>query len=294
MVLPIPFLALSADHNHNLNVSSMFQWSDFVNATYPNGDDKLVTEYIDLNSLHGVRLSTDNSATDDDLRNTFAEARKFLRQGKRFTWALSRLLHQSSFCKLGLEVCYQAPGLPQPFFHDIVYEGKQKTGYPQMLDSSSSIYKIKDSFVSRLKTDFNPPDKYISFHVRGGDSIDSCDTSLDRILDYLSCSLKNEKQSLPIVLFTDETHTAYIDAVTSMGQQLVPKRVIVHGDRLLSRTVDDLIHTGEIPEHFHSSNYVVYAASLLVEQTAKAVLQLRRKCHCNLCDSEIVDAMMRN
>jgi hypothetical protein len=65
-------------------------------------------------------------------------------------------------------------------------------------------------------------DQFGIFHIRRGDAIGECDTTLNKIRSYLSCSLENlEVYGKTSLLFiSDETDTCYRNAIQDMVESL--------------------------------------------------------------------------
>jgi hypothetical protein len=158
-------------------------------------------------------------------------------------------------------------------------------------------------------------------HIRRTDGRSECDTSLERMKSYISCSFRtspflldttNSHQSPDnaglsvIVLFaTDERDGEYRQSIVSILQEqsklvLATKvSVPVHVldlDALVTRHVQEAIDvTGDLAPWFAKNNYYVYRIEQILRTNyVSFFLQQRRSVLCNDCDPIQITPMVRD
>lgn len=80
------------------------------------------------------------------------------------------------------------------------------------------VYRLKEKFFEGLKRKHPYTNHFVYLHIRRGDTIDVCDTSLERMRDYLSCSFDQSKKygNFTILMSSDEKNSTYRKAIQSM------------------------------------------------------------------------------
>ena len=114
-------------------------------------------------------------------------------------------------------------------------------------------------------------DKWIyALHIRRGDTVNKCDTSIGAVLKYMRCpgARFNVTTNHKLVFFTDETSPSYINAVPTTLSSL-PRwgGGVVHGDQIVREHMN--------PED-RGDNYLVYAAASLLMSHADELYSMER------------------
>jgi len=134
----------------------------------------------------------------------------------------------------------------------------------------------------------NHPDDtiYGSLHIRRGDAIQDCDTSLAKMKEFFTCSLKGTEEvgrHIAILMATDETDAAYKQAVVDMVDGY-PHVSIVDIDTWVREMIAKETKAGHIPPGMNN-NYHVYGIGNGVKSDKKVAfkMQKRRKDWCEMC-----------
>lgn len=128
----------------------------------------------------------------------------------------------------------------------------------------------------------------ITLHVRRGDTVHSCNTSVPAVLQFLDCSTaldafegaqpSSSLAGMRLVVFTDESDATYLRLLTD-GLTALPRFAhakVTHGDPILAGWV----HT--VPTHTEPSkgglpdNYEVYAAAANIMSRSALTLEIER------------------
>ena len=130
--------------------------------------------------------------------------------------------------------------------------------------------RVADRLVAEL-TDDESNSQFVTLHVRRGDTVSQCDTTVPAVLAFLNCSkaLAAYAPRRPqLLIFTDETDEAYLSELLSELQAL-PRwgGKVSHGDALVAATI------GQRASH---DNYEVYAAAAYIMSRAGLALAIER------------------
>merc|ERR1719498_246335 len=120
--------------------------------------------------------------------------------------------------------------------------------------------------------------KYLSLHVRRGDALGACDTKVEKVVEYVTCSLNQEgwmkRHDQPLVIFTDEKNEPYkTELLKSLKAALGGNRTVLFGDPL----IHDIAKEKDGPFKF--------ATTLVLRHQAEAELFMdRTQClPCGVC-----------
>ena len=137
-------------------------------------------------------------------------------------------------------------------------------------------------------------------HIRRGDSTSRCDTSLDKMQSYLTCSLKtlpNDGMDRPILLLfaSDETNEQYRQGVARMAENLIMdssnsttyRIKVVDLDVVVSKEVQRAKQQDSskpfATARFESNYYIYAIESVLKRQYVDFVLERRQTLFCDEC-----------
>ena len=135
---------------------------------------------------------------------------------------------------------------------------------------------------SQIKTEFG------SLHIRRGDATSVCNTDLNKIENYLKCSLKTcNKNNFPIILFTDETSEKYINGIGEI--LLALNHTFVNGESLIRKVLKDSIRNGDLTKK-HDNNFFRFEVSNYIKEATQYNLVQRRRLQCNSCDAVCSDS----
>jgi hypothetical protein len=135
-------------------------------------------------------------------------------------------------------------------------------------------------------------------HIRRGDSQERCDTSLEKIRSYLTCSLKTLPKNAGVVLLlaSDETNSEYRQGIA----QILDEIMVVHEASIKLLDLDSLVleyirrseskssttTAGGKRNAVLESNYYVYAIeSVLKREYVDFVLEQRQTQFCQDCQN---------
>jgi hypothetical protein len=132
-------------------------------------------------------------------------------------------------------------------------------------------------------------------HIRRGDEISSCDTSLERMSYFLSCSLKGMEAfgNITLLLASDEQDLCYRNAIADIIQGLG------HGfldlDSTIGKTVKDYVAADTSRERL-LNNFFVYQVSVAMRahQALTFHLEQRRVITCPDCTPLLENPTFQN
>ena len=136
----------------------------------------------------------------------------------------------------------------------------------------------------------NISSEFTTLHIRRGDSVRTCDTTIKKIMHYLECSLKSCSKNLPVLFFTDEIDQIYVGKVEQILENL--NHTVFNGEKIISEFFENSISSGKI-ESYYDNNFFRFQISNYIKSMSKYQLVQRRSFHCNSCDHVCVDNTMQ-
>lgn len=157
---------------------------------------------------------------------------------------------------------------------------------------------IKKVFLEFLKSTNLKQFEYITLHIRRGDAKKLCNTSIEKMNNYITCSLANCNAdnfgfNQTIIVFTDELNSEYLDDVEKILEE--------KGHRFLNgeAKVLELVLEMVVGNEFHDenagnstkksvtkylNNYFTFQASNIIKFYARYKLVQRKRGQCHDCD----------
>ncbi|KAG7357061.1 hypothetical protein IV203_001749 [Nitzschia inconspicua] len=155
---------------------------------------------------------------------------------------------------------------------------------------SKSPSRFVREVVRRVWDDVHESTATIGFlHIRRGDAVVQCNTTIPNMKLYLSCSLANTAKhgNIKLLVSTDETDPAYLEDVRTILQDLYPHVKMVHLDPLIESHSE--IFARELDEGGDSGRFVNSFFTFQVENVIRyqraAFVLIQRRSECNACDA---------
>ena len=101
---------------------------------------------------------------------------------------------------------------------------------------------------------------YGYLHIRRGDAIVDCDTSVEEIRSFLACSLNGTEatgKNVTFMLGSDERDTAYRESIVHLGDDFTHVKIL-DGDKLTRRVCFEAAENGLIMEEIVDNNFYIY------------------------------------
>merc|ERR1719197_1058484 len=103
--------------------------------------------------------------------------------------------------------------------------------------------------------------KYLTLHVRRGDAMVACDTSVPKVVEYVTCSVEaggwSGRQDQPLVIFTDERDPQYKNALLNgITNAFGGRRRVLFGDPV----IEDIAKSKDAPFLFETTLLVRHRA----------------------------------
>lgn len=127
----------------------------------------------------------------------------------------------------------------------------------------------------------------IFLHVRRGDAVDQCDTSIKKMVSYLNCTFANTTffGNMTVLLATDERDPQYIDELLQMTNNMYPHVRMVHLDPIVERHIDSFISMGGGKEALRN-NFLTFSVSNTIRwHRASVRLEQRKDTSCPSCSA---------
>lgn len=293
VIIPAPVKWLSARHNRGKPLTSNLTWEDnlarfeFVNTgelaasanRHALGPEN-VTEWLTLSS-RGNLLQEHFEI----LRNFTAQQQQSQINGtprtpnysKAFEWtlignfwnyerSLNKATHKDSTMYTGMYIprCNIEIRIP-----------------PQLV---TVVNKVQENIVAKTGTD-----RFGSLHLRRGDAVNACDTSINKMANYLSCTFQNYTRAvkdMPLLVSSDDRSTSY-RALLKKEIEINTGMLVVDLDNEVEEALRRAIESGEAPA-YQMNNFAVFVIVEEIRRRTIFQLQRRRRFVCNDCDSNIL------
>lgn len=293
--VPPPYLMLNKGHNMGERLPEDLRWSDFLNLSF--GYNQTIQEWRkmeDLPTTTSLRVKSNSPVGNWEklmqLENfTLAQTASppsDLEDG--FAWEIKTNLYQMELLKS--KNPYEATHhRPESFPFGMPWRRQNGCKYNTFRQPSAYVSKAVTEVQRRVDhhTALNESITGI-FHIRRGDAVAQCDTSLERITRFLDCSFAETQTigNFTLLLSTDEDDSSYIDAVLAMPQTVESlSHVRIHWmDRIVRAATRMLIGNGSIPERL-ANNFFVFLVSQSIWKKASFALVQRRRSECPDCTS---------
>jgi len=147
--------------------------------------------------------------------------------------------------------------------------------------SISKPYYVDTIAKSVWKAVYKKGTNMIYLHVRRGDTVDECDTSIEKMRSYLDCTFSDTISygNMTVLLSTDERDQLYVDQLVQMTTKIHPHVRMIHLDPIIERHIDWYGNNG-----LKNNNFVTYLISDQIRSNRVSIrLQQRRKISCPGC-----------
>jgi hypothetical protein len=179
------------------------------------------------------------------------------------------------------------------------------SGEPEYCDyiwkvPSTVSLKIVDLVFDAIRATHPSTDSLGLFHIRRGDSMDACDTSLLRIHEYLTCSFPRDRSQVQshfghvaVLLASDERDECYRTAI----QQLVEQGLgygFVDLDHTIQRVLKEYARQQRNGNRLLNNMFIYHISKLVaLDSRVDFVLEKRRHIHCPNC-TDVVAQFAQN
>lgn len=129
-------------------------------------------------------------------------------------------------------------------------------------------------------------------HLRRGDTLTVCDTTIDKVKEYLYCSLggmKGQKANVTLVMISDERDSTYRNEVMGLISEF-SHMTMLDGDAIVESIVAEAANTGLIVKEM-VNNYVTFAIEAILRDTSFGLaefLLVRRRKTCRDCETNLI------
>ncbi|GFH44417.1 hypothetical protein CTEN210_00891 [Chaetoceros tenuissimus] len=127
-------------------------------------------------------------------------------------------------------------------------------------------------------------------HIRRGDAIDDCDTSVDRMEEYFQCSLDDTEslgRNITLLMTSDEGDSEYREEILSLinDEDRYPHVSILDSDKMVKSIMKDAIESDLISKDM-LNNYFVFDVEYLLQDWSSTLMDfhlVRRRTMCRDC-----------
>jgi len=314
--MPPPYISLTPAHNDGKNVSENVKWQDFRNLTFKSDKSQVISldpsfgdgfdDWLKV-PVYGKDKHKDwlHIVTDGpDKLKDYKKLEEFSWRQKDdatigFIWEIrSSWFHSDLFEHLLPEpskVIRQSTeyrNRMRPFlytyrhFHPAV---KKDWGCLYTDDDDiepSHMNYLRKRLKRRVQRQSPENPVYGYFHIRRGDTIEECDTSLEALQDYMACSLRGTEttgKSIVFLMGSDEKDYTYRQNVIDLANNLSHVSIL-DADKLTTQVIREAVSNGLVDEGFENNFYVYELQKVLTRKYNFSTIFLdKHRSDCNKC-----------
>lgn len=268
VVVPPPAKLLHIGHNFGRDISPDIAWSDLYNITFIEDGNPAIrsteAEFVsDYDSFKYKDWFHVVSSSGLKLEKDFKRVEAFSFQqdldeesSHGFVWEINEHWLDSDVLRDGLPVVQQSPLSNDKMIPKIgLQEGCTYTNS----DTEPSHLKIMQKRLLKRFERLSPHNSIFGLlHLRRGDVIDKCDTSVDRINEYLACSLNGTEslgRNLTLLMMTDEDDVEYRQNIMGLLDHY-PHVSILDADDIVKKIVREGVRNGIIDAGLENNFYI--------------------------------------
>jgi hypothetical protein len=301
---PKPHLLLGTKHNHNERISVNSTWNDYFNFTFYQDSSPAVYDLPDD--------MLDHPAKKNIIDEIYAEE-KYKDWLRIVTGGKDKIVRdfQTAEAFSRLQVPHSTAGfvwIIDQWFYDFILElralisSRKKNNHTYVLELPSiqegpeqggcdystdhlpdHMQIIFDQVHAEIRNANEPHAKIGYFHIRRGDAVNDCNTTVPRMKEYLGCTFNGTQakaRNITLLWSSDERDPAYRQAIHTIVEQDFDHIKLIDLDALTLRKVEDSIAAGA-PE-WRLNNYYLFRI-LAFPRIAVFHLEQRRTISCPHC-----------
>mmetsp|Transcript_13638 Transcript_13638/g.25656 ORF Transcript_13638/g.25656 Transcript_13638/m.25656 type:complete len:453 (+) Transcript_13638:240-1598(+) len=332
VVMPPPKEHLSEDHNYGQAISEEIEWSDFINITFIQDGSpaiksaKTLDDGINITSWSDVpafKLSSRKYkdwlhvvSTDGRMRDDFEVIQRFSFQQPQnatigFVWEIHKKWYPSDIWlealpnleteDKGYSVIQQYHKKMRPYLETyyakhftIKPERRKGCTYRNPVMIPSHLAMMQKRLMKRIVR-YSPDNAIFGLlHLRRGDAINECDTSVEKMHEYFACSLNRTEtlgKNITMLLTSDEDDIKYRQSIMELIKEY-PHVTMLDADDMVWKVVREAADNGIISETLQNNYYVYEVESILRDwdNTFFKFHLVRRRTACKEC-LELYDAL---
>jgi len=144
--------------------------------------------------------------------------------------------------------------------------------------SSSHMHMMANRVESVIHSNHPDGTIYGALHIRRGDALNECDTSLATMKEFFTCSLKGTEEigrHIALLMMSDERDAGYRQAVVDMVDDY-PHVTIVDVDTRVRMMIAEATEGGDIPPGMNN-NYHLYGIEQMLRSESKMAFKMEKR-----------------
>jgi len=294
VIFPKPAQIMTRLHNNWQRLDIRIEWSDFFNLTFADDNMPAVRsdEFGNIPADY-ERVESQNGNWKKQFEEIQERSWRQRDGDKGIAWDISG----GRFFENDLTY-YELPRLPDDL-RDIlgsqynpevmapkVSKLKKKGALCQYTNSNALPDKVEvmKTRLSEKIREMSPEDSVLGImHLRRGDAINECDTSVAKVKEMLSCSLKGTENegNITILLQSDEENIEYRQNIINLQNDFEHVKIL-DMDYLAKEVIKEAVASGDLHWMFNNNYYIFKVGSWV--KGVKFTLA-RRRMDCNDCNT---------
>jgi hypothetical protein len=285
--LPPPSILLSPHHNNGLDVSDDLTWQDFQNLTFKEDNSSI---FVDQNSssfdrdfedwdeipvfdqkrysgwLHAITDKYKDIMEDYEMLQNFSWKQQQENSTTGFIWEIHMSYYNSGLFKQALtrpseeirnDTKYHFRMNPEHHY----YQMKRKRNGCNYINQEAvpaDMKLLRERIIDRVLKTSLQNSVYGYFHIRRGDAIHECVSSLPALRKFLKCSLNGTEhfgKNITILMGSDEIDPSYRKRVLDLSKDYSYVKIL-DADKITEHVLENAIKSGFIHEGFKNNFYI--------------------------------------
>lgn len=310
LVLTKPYTLLSSEHNNGKPLSPNYEWKDIWNPKFLDDDKSIIIEDesdVDVGYEGYLRVVSTGALWKDGFEKVQEYSWKQdhdWRQGEHntqgFVWELlSTVPYHNDLTVNDLPMLKEdLQKMMGHHYNHHMMKPQVRLGHGDSWKPAGCQYTnnmsddMKDEIPEKILMmkkrltqqlqELSPDTTFGRLHLRRGDAINECDTSIAKVKEFLSCSLKNteEKGHLTILLVSDEKDDQYRQDILDLANDY-SHVTMMDLDKLNVRAIDEAVQSGELDASLQN-NYFEFDVERRLD-IFEFYLDRRRAVQCDDC-----------
>jgi hypothetical protein len=301
LIFPKPARILHPLHNDWIRLDPYLQWSDFFNLTFADDNMPVIRSDVDRIPADYERIESHGGAWKEDFKKIQEHSWRQKAGDKGLAWDLldARFYindltpHDLPHLPDDLSDIIGSQYNPEVMEPQLVKKEADKEAlcrYTNWMTVSSQVQEGRTRLIERIR-EISPDASSIGImHLRRGDAIQECDTSVARVKEMLSCSLKDTEKfgNITILLQSDERNTDYRQNITNLQNDFDHVNIL-DMDYMAKQVVQEAVADGNLHSMF-DNNYHIFLVGSWVEGVEFTLTRRRMVCEdCTPLAEQFID-----
>jgi len=310
LYVPKPYLLLDRKHNHNRIVSRELTWSDFVELRFGDSGEAVIASEFDkatdgfFTSRTSMNETMNGLTTKNDIRivsenpNQFGHhlelVHNFTQQQQQqqqlqkeespssFVWAVGPSYYLLQDVMQAFLEHQETQGLDDGSLPELIRQPNSKKRCTYVESQNPLFLREQATAILTMIQEQHPAALYGGLHIRRGDAVNQCNTSLAKMAHFVPCTWDGTELTQQTLLFySDERDACYRTAIHQLFDSL--KHVtVIDLDEMIQQELDRVLVQNASLQKL-DNNYIRFQLNNDIARQLDYVVEQERHNSCEPC-----------